>query len=135
MTTQKKDNDSNINVDVPYNDYREIDEDMFDDSEFYKNGNNHMAEDNGIISNEEERSENGGTVRKNDLNKNSTNHTHEDKLQNNANDRKTRDYSEKDSSNKNDYSGRYNLRRLRTQTSCGEFERNFYDYEYNCWNI
>ena len=69
-TTLEKDENNNIDGYVPYNDYREVDKDMFDDTKFYKDNNNYMDEDTEIKQNGEERSGNGGTIENNDPDKN-----------------------------------------------------------------
>ena len=133
--TLQKDENSNIDGYVPYNDYREIEEDMLDDTKFYEdieikqNGeersgnsgtvenNNHMDVDTEIEQNEEIRSGNGETVENKNPDENLESHVHEAK-------------SQKDLAQDSN-SGRYNLKKLRSQTSCGDFERNFYGYKYN----
>ena len=103
--------------DIPYLDYREVDEDSY---QYESNINNDPEYDIDHASNEintigEERSEDSGTVE----------HTEQ---RNNI----SRIKNTEEEHNKNS-DGQYNLRKLRSQTACGEFKRTFYDYKYNMW--
>ena len=118
--TEEWTNKSVLN-DAPYYDYREVDEDSVEYEQIFEsNANNNPKHDTKLVSNEintkgEERSEDGGTVghvkEQNDINH----------IQNTE---------EKHNKRSDD---RYKVRKLRSQTTCGEFERTFYDYKYNMW--